>query len=151
MKLFLPLLIFYSIPVFESHYNTKYYIERNEVENGLPKGILSAIAKVESNLNPNRVTKNDGRGRKTSYGLLQIQESSAKQVGFRGSPSKLISPELNIYYGAKYFKWLLGREKGDVAQALNCYNLGPSHSLCKNKSSFKYSEKVLNAYIGNRM
>jgi soluble lytic murein transglycosylase-like protein len=149
---YLPLfLIFISTPIIEVFYSFEDFVERVETEYKLPRGILHAIAQVESRLNPRKIHKNDGPGHRTSYGLLQIQEPSARQVGFKGKPSELLTPEVNIYFGALYLNWLIKETRGDIPRALNCYNAGRSSKICREKTSSRYSDKVLNSYLGGSL
>lgn len=132
-------------------YSFSDFVQRVELEHNIPHGLLYAMAKVESGLKPHKVTKNDGPGKRTSYGFLQIQEPSAKQVGFRGKPKDLLTPEVNIYFGAAYLSWLIKQTKGDVPRALNCWNAGPSSNICKNQKSVGYSDRVFNNYMSSRL
>lgn len=121
-----------------------------EINNDLPRGILSAIAKVESNHNPHAYTKSDGYSGKASHGLFQIQLAAARDVGFKGKSSELMNPEVNIKYAALYLSWILKKTKGDVAQGLTCFNSGVFSASCKSGKYSKYSGRVFNEWVRSR-
>lgn len=121
-------------------------ILRTEKSEGLPKGILSAIAYVESRHNPKAFVRHDGRGRRSSHGLFQVQLQAARQVGFKGTARELMKPEVNTKYAAKYLKYLLKVTKNNYAEAITAYNSG----LNNRKSSSPYVGKVLNAWVNHR-
>lgn len=119
----------------------------------LPAGILSAVIKVESNGQPNIINHDDGtksqRRHKLhvkSYGLMQIQMAAATQMGFRGKPEELRKQHVNIEYGARYLKWALKTHHNNLAQALVCYNGGPSSRPCILNEPTPYLAKILNAW-----
>lgn len=61
---------------------------------------------------------------------------------------ELMRPEVNVDYGAAYLSWLLKNSKGDLAQALTCWNVGPGSKLCKEKIYYgRYVGKVLNQLV----
>lgn len=122
-------------------------LEGAEIKYEIPKGLLSAIAHVESSGDHNAFVKRDGKGNKSSYGLLQLQLASARTVKFKGKAKELMNPETNIEYGAAYFRWLLETHSNNVAWSLTCWNSGPNSSACKNKRYSSYVGLVLNAYI----
>ncbi|MEH0022101.1 MAG: lytic transglycosylase domain-containing protein [Desulfobacter sp.] len=86
---------------------------------GLPLTLLLAMAKGESDFNP------QAKSSKSCYGIMQIQwPGTAKDLGFTNL-SDLYHPCQNIDAGAKYFKMLLNRYDGDLHLALAAYNYGP--------------------------
>jgi len=118
-----------------------------EIKYEIPEGLLVAIAEVESGGNPRAFVAEDGNSGLASHGLLQVQLASAKTVGFKGKSKELMRPDVNIEYGAAYFKWLLETHNKDLSWALTCYNVGVGHRMCKNKKYSNYPAKVLNAYV----
>lgn len=57
------------------------------------------------------------------YGLMQIRLSTAREIGFAGVPSDLLSPQINILWGVRYFAYLKNRFDGFL-NAIASYNAG---------------------------
>lgn len=76
--------------------------------------LLKAVAKVESNFNPNAISP------KGALGIMQLIPSTAELVGVKNP----FDPIENIYGGAKYLKYLLDEFK-DLHLSLAAYNAGP--------------------------
>lgn len=76
--------------------------------------LLKAIAKVESNFNPQAVSP------KGAMGIMQLIPSTAELVGVKNP----FDPVENIYGGAKYLRYLLDEFK-DLQLSLAAYNAGP--------------------------
>lgn len=68
----------------------------------LPAGLLEAVARTESNLNPAAI--GDG-GR--SRGLFQIYDTTARQLGFTGELDELLDPEVSTAVAARYMRAIL--------------------------------------------
>jgi len=51
------------------------------------------------------------------YGLLQILPATARGMGFRGTPSDLLNPDINLQYSVKYLRgaWMLADGSHDTA------------------------------------
>jgi soluble lytic murein transglycosylase-like protein len=60
----------------------------------------------------------------TSYGLMQVLDSTAAGLGLTGDPTALFIPEIGISYGVKYLASQLKRYGGDVPRAIAAYNAG---------------------------
>jgi soluble lytic murein transglycosylase-like protein len=58
------------------------------------------------------------------YGLMQIHPSTARTMGYRGSPEGLLDPATNLAYGVKYLRgaWLVAG--GDHDDAVGWYSRG---------------------------
>lgn len=58
------------------------------------------------------------------YGLMQILPATAREMGFRGTPSELLDPEVNLRYAGRYLRgaWLVSG--GDEAAAVMWYARG---------------------------
>jgi len=58
------------------------------------------------------------------YGLLQILPQTARSMGFRGKPSELLDPDVNLQYAGKYLRgaWLVSG--GDMDKAVMWYARG---------------------------
>jgi soluble lytic murein transglycosylase len=112
-------------PIWELFYPLGYWepIERYSVERGLDPYLVAALIRQESTFNP-RVRSHAG-----ARGLMQILPSTgrllARQERLRYDASDLYDPEINIRYGTRYLKDVLGSFGGRVDYALASYNAGP--------------------------
>ncbi|HJS73745.1 MAG TPA: transglycosylase SLT domain-containing protein [Vicinamibacteria bacterium] len=112
-------------PIWELFYPLGYWepIERYSVERGLDPYLVAALIRQESTFNP-RVRSHAG-----ARGLMQILPSTgkllARQERLRYDVSDLYDPEINIRYGTRYLKDVLGSFGGRVDYALASYNAGP--------------------------
>lgn len=88
-------------------------------EHDLPVSLLVAVARGESNFDPDAVSSANARG------LMQILwPATGRYLGFR-SAAELHQPCPNIEAGARYLAELFDRYDGDVHLALAAYNYGP--------------------------
>lgn len=112
----------------------------------LPPGLLSALCYVETNHNINAINLDDGGS--PSLGICQIKYTTAKHLGYKGTPQKLWKNEkLNIYYAGKYLHRQLDRHGGNVSQAVASYNLGHFKSRKDGRAvNHKYVDKVFNKW-----
>jgi hypothetical protein len=86
---------------------------------GLPVSLLLAIARGESDFDPN------ARSPANAHGLMQILwPTTARHLGLRRL-AELYEPCRNVDAGARYLKELLERYGGDLHLALAAYNYGP--------------------------
>lgn len=85
-------------------------------------------------------------GQKTSWGLMQVMGTVAREYGFRGWFPELCDPKIGIYYGVKYFKSQLERY-GTIENAISAYNWGSVEltpgRMYKNQ---RYVDKVMRYY-----
>lgn len=58
------------------------------------------------------------------YGLLQILPQTARSMGFRGKPTDLLDPDVNLQFAGKYLRgaWLVSG--GDIDRAVMWYARG---------------------------
>ena len=123
-------------------------ISATEIKYGLPPGLMLAIQQVESNGDPKAHVRHDGKSNKASYGLFQLQLSTARFMGFKGKPSDLFKPTINIEFAGRYLHWLFENvTNGNPARTLRCYNAGPHSKICK--KDLGYVDKILNVYLNN--
>lgn len=83
----------------------------------VPKDLLMAIAKAESNFEPDATS---GAG---AQGIMQLMPATAKSLGVTDA----YDPYQNIMGGAKFISQMLERYDGDVKLALAAYNAGPGN------------------------
>lgn len=106
-----------SEPVMEFPY--EHCFRRSALSHNLPVVLLLALARGESDFDPN------AKSHANAHGLMQILwPDTAKDLGFTRL-SQLYEPCANVDAGARYLKELLGRYDGDLHLALAAYNYGP--------------------------
>ena len=76
--------------------------------------LLKAMAKAESDFDPNATSKSG------AMGIMQLMPATAKGLGVTDA----YDPEQNIMGGAKYIASLLEKYDGNVSYALAAYNAG---------------------------
>lgn len=103
-------------------------INHKAAEFDIDPGILRAVIQVESGGNP-LATRRESHiphleGPDTSFGLMQVLYTTARDMGFEGSETDLCQPLTNIHYGAKYLRRQIDRYEGDILKAIAAYNAG---------------------------
>lgn len=98
---------------------------------GIPDGMLSALCFVESSHRPAIVKERDGGGSRASVGVCQVQERTARHLGFKGSRTLLLDPKINVKYAALYLTFQK-RRYGNWTRAIVSYNKGHSESFKTN-------------------
>ena len=109
----------------------------------IPENLLKAVAKAESDFNPNAVSSCGAQG------IMQLMPSTARSLGVSNS----FDPAQNIMGGAKYLRQMLDNFDGDVSRALAAYNAGPGavrkyDGIPPYKETQNYVAKVL-GYAGD--
>lgn len=100
-------------------------------------GLLSGIAKVESNFDPNAKSKSS-----TAAGMFQFTKATQKDYGLTNPHDAYQSAGA----AAAYIDKLMQRYKGDKVKALAAYNQGPGViDKGLNKAGREYAMKVLAA------
>ena len=84
---------------------------------GISNQLLKAVAKVESNFNPNAVSSAGASG------IMQLMPGTAKGLGV----TDVFDAQENINGGAKYLSQLYKRYDGDLRLTLAAYNAGPGN------------------------
>ena len=83
----------------------------------IPNKLLKAVAKVESNYNPNAVSSSGASG------IMQLMPDTARGLGV----TDVFDVEQNIHGGAKYLSQLYKKYEGNLELTLAGYNAGPGN------------------------
>lgn len=103
-------------------------------------GLLTGMAKVESNFDVNAKNKNS-----SATGLFQMTKAAQKDYGVANP----LDPKQNAAGATDYFMAMMKRYNGDVVKALAAYNQGPGViDKGLNKAGREYAMKVINASRG---
>lgn len=109
-----------------------------EEQYGLPYNLLKAIAKTESNFNPNAVSSAGAKG------LMQFTDGTAKDYKVNQ-----FDPASSIDGAGRYMRRLIDMFGGDVGLALSAYNGGPGTvkkwletGKARTKENQEYAPKV---------
>ena len=104
---------------------------------------MRAVVKVESNFNPNAVS------RKGAMGLMQLMPSTARQLKVKNP----FDPEQNVDAGVRHLKQLLESYGGDIKLTLAAYNAGAgavarSSGVPHYAETQNYVRRITNLYYG---
>ncbi len=92
-------------------------IERYAVVHDIPEELLHRVIQRESDY------RADARAG-PYWGLMQILPQTARTMGFRGDPSELLDPEVNLTYAGRYLRgaWIVS--DGNIDEAVMWYARG---------------------------
>lgn len=81
---------------------------------GVPESLVHRVVHRESKYNPHAYN------RRGYFGLMQIKYSTAKSMGYSGTPDGLLDAETNLKYAIKYLRgaWLVADNEPDDAVKL---------------------------------
>ena len=93
-------------------------ISRHAQANGLPESLVHRVVVRESRYNPRAI------GRGGAMGLMQIKYSTARSMGYSGSPSGLLDAETNLTYAVRYLAGAYRVAGGNAGGAVSNYARG---------------------------
>ena len=92
------------------------FIAEAAAEYDLNPDLIRAVMRAESAFNPMVVSPAGAQG------LMQLMPALAEEMGVVDA----FDPRQNIMGGAKYLRWLLDRNRGNIPLTLAGYNAGPT-------------------------
>lgn len=88
----------------------------------------------------------EGKGRATSWGLMQIMGETARTLGFAGAFTSLLTPAIGLEWGCRYLSRLRDRYACESWECIcRAYNGGPGN---RHNEKNTYPAKVLAALGG---
>jgi soluble lytic murein transglycosylase-like protein len=118
-------------------------IEQAAARHNVDPNLVRAVVKVESNFNPNAVS------RKGAMGLMQLMPSTARHLNVKNP----FDPEQNVDAGVRELKQLLESYGGDIKLTLAAYNAGAgavarSAGVPRYAETQNYVRRITNLYYG---
>jgi soluble lytic murein transglycosylase-like protein len=86
-------------------------------EHGVPANFGHAVVTLESGYRPRIVHAGN-------YGLMQVRLSTARSMGFRGTPAQLVEPDTNLRLGMRYLGRAWKLSNADHCRAIALYRTG---------------------------
>jgi soluble lytic murein transglycosylase-like protein len=116
-------------------------IEEAAARHNVDPNLVRAVVKVESNFNPNAVS------RKGAMGLMQLMPSTARKLNVKNP----FDPEQNVDAGVRHLKQLLESYGGDIKLTLAAYNAGAgavarSSGVPRFAETQNYVRRITNLY-----
>ncbi len=93
-------------------------IAKHAQANGVPAELIHRIIRRESRYNPR------ARGHGGALGLMQIKYSTARRLGYTGSPAGLLNPDTNLTYGVRYLAGAFRLVRGNSNRSFAYYKAG---------------------------
>ena len=104
----------------------------------LSPNLLKAVARVESNFNPNALS------RAGAMGIMQLMPGTAAGLGVTNA----YDPVQNIMGGARYLRQMLDRFDGNLRAALSAYNAGPGRVSSNGGQPLSFTENYVSRVLG---
>src|SRR2546430_9960525 len=119
-------------------------IDQAASRHNVDPSLVRAVIKVESNFNPNAVS------RKGAMGLMQLMPQTARQL----KVTNPFDPQQNVDAGVRHLKMLMENYGGDVSLSLAAYNAGAggvarSAGLPHFSETRNYVKRVTPLYYGD--
>src|SRR3954449_9747452 len=92
-------------------------VARHAAANGVPVSLVHRVIMRESRYNPRAVSKGN-------YGMMQIRLGTARAMGYTGTASGLLDPEVNMTYAVKYLAGAYQVAGGSEGRAVANYARG---------------------------
>jgi len=120
-------------------------IEQAASRHNVDPNLVRSVIKVESNFNPNAVS------RKGAMGLMQLMPQTARQLRVKNP----FDPEQNVDAGVRHLKQLMENFGGDVKLTLAAYNAGAgavnrSAGIPHYAETRNYVRRITDLYYGGK-
>ena len=95
-------------------------VARHAAANGVPASLVHRVIMRESRYNPRAISQGN-------YGIMQIRLSTARAMGYTGSASGSLDPEVNMTYAVKYLAGLIRLQAAARAAPLRTMRAATHH------------------------
>jgi soluble lytic murein transglycosylase len=113
-------------PYWETLFPRPYWptLKKYSQENELDPFLVASLIRQESEFNPGAISRSD------ALGLMQLLPKTGRKVArdlrvASFSTNQLLTPNLNMQLGTRYFRGLMNQFGGQLEYALAAYNAGP--------------------------
>jgi hypothetical protein len=122
-----------------SHGGLDSLIARHAQMNGVPESLVHRVVIRESRYNARAV------GRGGAMGLMQIKYSTARAMGYSGSPAGLLDADTNLTYAVRYLAGAYRAAGGDSGRSVSNYARGYS-GAAKHRGFSPYQGGLSDSY-----